>query len=128
MKIIHSIFSCVIALLVSMPMCVCGHSFLSTSIEESSCCHHQHEEKNENHSEENERNCDLCHHDHLQYLSASSEIPLPEVPEHDISGDFLFAESLSHVPHLSKENQLRAPPPSGIFPASRNIIYCIYRL
>jgi len=129
MDIIRIILSGTLALLVSLPMCVCGHSFLPTSIEEEhSCCPHQHEEDPRNNSDDEDHDCELNYHDQVEYLPINSGSNLPKVPEHDVSVNFLFSESLPSFICSTLGSYLRAPPPDCFPRSSRNITYCIYRL
>lgn len=129
MEIIRIILSGIMALLMSVSMCVCGNSFLPIPIEEKhSCCPHQHEEEREDNSERDGHDCNLTHHDQVKYLWVNSDPTLPKAPEQNISADFNFPEKNSPVPYFTRENYLKAPPRDRFSRSSRNIIYCIYRL
>ena len=128
MDITRNILSCIMALLVSLPMCVCGHSFLATSIEEEHSCCPQNKEVEENNSDNRDHDCNSIHHDQVEYLSVRSEPNLPKIPEHHVSVDFIFSENISSVIGFGLGNYLRALPPDCFPRSSRNITYCIYRL
>lgn len=117
MELARIILSSIMALIVSMPMCLCGNVPASPVVDEnllSHCCSHDH-----SHSEESpveDRNgcgddCDPSNHDQAQYLPSELQVSIPAS-----SGDsqvtastyFTFPSSLVF---LSPANSLRAPPP-----------------
>jgi len=119
------ILSGILALMVSMPMCVCGDSFLSKEIErEHTCCplNHCSEEPDTSHD------CELSHHEDWQFISSTEKVSFLKkylpifIQEREIED--LFSSWL-----IRSSQPLRAPPDrfSGIHPPQR-VIYCQYRL
>jgi len=123
MKLIRIIISSIMALIVVMPMCVCGHFFLlEQENQEHSCCPHHEEDKE---PRDSGHDCELSHHDQLSFTSKEGEtfdfqsVEAEETP---------FASFECKLRHPVYSNSLRAPPPDLFSHSSRTIRYCIYRL
>ena len=129
MEYFRIVLSGIMALLVSVPMCVCGNSFFPESEEvEHSCCSHEHEEQKESNPDKDEHDCSLTDHDQVEYTYRDSE-PNPTKQGNDsINVTFTSSEKIASIPCiLLGGTSLRAPP--DIFSHStRSITYCIYRL
>jgi len=116
MEFTRIILSTIMALLVSIPMCVCGNVLASPEINQaplSNCCSQDH-----SHSEESpveDRNgcgddCDPSNHEQAQYLPSEQKVSIPAS-----SGDSQVTASTyftlpSSLVFLSPANSFRAPP------------------
>ena len=111
------------ALLVAMPMCVCGHTLLpEQETQEHSCCPHHEEDKEPTDSG---HDCELSHHDQLSFT-------LEEAETYDFQSEEAastpFTSYKCEKGHSVSSNSLRAPPPDYFSHSSRTITYCNYRL
>ena len=114
------VLSGIMALLVSVPMCVCGNSFFLES---------EHEEQKESNPDNDEHDCSLTDHDQVEYTYRDSE-PNPTKQGNDsINVTFTSSEKIASIPCiLLGGTNLRAPPPDIFSHSTRSITYCIYRL
>ena len=123
MKSIRIIISGIMALLVAMPMCVCGHTlFPEQESQEHSCCPHHEEDKEPS---ESGHDCDLSHHDQLSFTSEEAETFDFRSVEAEAT---LFASFKYELRHPVYSNSLTVPPPDCFSHSSRTITYCNYRL
>lgn len=122
MELIRIILSGFMALLLTMPMCVCGSIISSEKAEsEHSCCSHEDVEP-----EECGDDCDCSYHKKLEFLSEEAEGNL--LPEYfkGVNNDFLYSYHLLQVTLAQELNQLAAP--LYIVEPSKRVTLCIYRL
>lgn len=125
MEILRIIFAGCMALLVSMPMCVCGGtSLLGTVAEENFCCSGQH---HDDQSPENSHDSDLSF-DQLEYISGLSEIALPQSSETIVNNDTSFHQNEISLLLTRAGPYFRAPPPELFGSSGRRTSYCVYRL
>lgn len=111
------------ALLVAIPMCVCGHSLLPIEDnQKNSCCFHHEEDEQPTDSE---HDCELCYHDQLSFLSQGDKKFLYQGLEAQLA-TFDLVKWEPSTPIIN--SFLRGPPPDCFSHSSRNITYCTYRL
>ena len=117
------ILSSILALLVAMPMCVCGQFLLpEEDNREHSCCPHHQEDKEPNDSG---HDCELSHHYLFSFISEKSGTFDFQSVDVDATTFISFKCELGNT---VSNNSLRAPPPDRFSHSSRNITYCTYRL
>ena len=105
MELIRIITSSIMALLVAMPMCLCGHSHLSLENKlEHSCCPNHEEDKEPSGSG---HDCEVSHHDQLSFTSEESETFDFQSVEIDPTSFASHKWELRHSVYCI----LRAPPP-----------------
>lgn len=123
MKLIRIIMYSIMALLVAIPMCVCGHTLLPVEDHRQHSCCNNHEEDKE--PSDSGHDCEVSHHDQFSFTLEERE-----------TFDFQSVD-VDTTPFISYEcepknpfsgNSLRAPPPDYFSHSSRIITYCIYRL
>jgi len=123
-KVTRIIISSIMALLLCMPMCLCGYKVLEPTFElghERSCCHHGNDEENE----EEPHQCESCYDGQLYFSFKERDIDSPEQPlvEKCYWQQMLFDNS--------SESELRLvsfPPPDLVSEDPLWITLCVFRL
>ena len=127
MEYTRIILSGLMALLLAVPMCVCGSVIIPDKAQNThSCCSHDDEEKE---SEECGDDCDCSAHRKLEFLSEDAEeITLLEYQKEG-GNDYLCSYYVLKETLEEELNQFNAPPPlSFIADIPKRITLCTYRL
>lgn len=129
MNYLRNIFTLCMALLVSMPMCVCGNTeLLNPEMEEISCHSHCHGDSHENN--EDNSHCDSSEHNSLLFLLPEYEKKSLDAQDNDSSHFYIPDQYLLLWEWSSLQTLTRPPPDTESFSSTRRLheIYSSYRL
>ena len=124
---LRNIFTLCMALLVTIPLCVCGNTALfDLEVKEATCHSHCHNTSNDDHEEA--PHCDSSDHDELQFLLPNDEASFSHLDK--LESNFSQQESTPSWTTFNFERTTRPPPDIGCFLSARRLhkTYSSYRL
>jgi len=129
MELLRNIFTLCMALIVSIPLCICGSTDLpDTEIKDYSCHSHCHSDSTD--SDKEEPHCDSAEHKDLQFILPDAEAPFLAFGLDSFDDDTSLQELFPIVVSFNFERTSRPPPDIGRQVSTRRLydIFSSYRL